>query len=79
MPQLPLLPAFAPRHALMNASASAGPLLIGTGCKCGWIKSSDCCSTRNQMGDKRNHCDHQQQVDKTGCDVKCEETHGPKN
>jgi len=30
MPQLPLLPAFAPRHAQMYASALAGPLLIET-------------------------------------------------
>jgi hypothetical protein len=40
---------------------------------------SDCCSTRDEMGDECDDGDDQQQVDKPGCDMKCEEAHSPEN
>jgi hypothetical protein len=77
----PLLSAFAPLHAQVCKfiGFSRFCLIHRNGCNGAGSKPSDCCSTRDQMGDKRNYGDHQQQVDETGGDVKCEETHGPKN
>lgn len=36
-------------------------------------------STGDEVGDERDHGDDQQQMDKPGCYVECQETHGPEN
>jgi hypothetical protein len=40
---------------------------------------SDRRSTADEVGDKRDYGDDEQQMDKPGCHMECQEPHGPEN
>jgi hypothetical protein len=40
---------------------------------------SNCRSAGDEVGDERDHGDDQQQMDKPGCYMECQETHSPEN